>query len=135
MGSTTPRKTNKKQAMRLVEKLWRLLAAKRSRKPPDAKHKKKPAEKRSKTPPDAKHKKKPAEKRSKTLPGEKHKENPSEEDQFKKTVDTGRPNSNHNPLPSSQEIHNTLSRVHRSATRAMEPFNALPVVLSGTQPV
>ena len=54
MGSTTPRKTNKKQAMRLVEKLWRLLAAKRSRKPPDAKHKKKIVVKHSKTLPDEK---------------------------------------------------------------------------------
>jgi hypothetical protein len=186
MGSTAPRKTNKKPTIRLVVELWRRPAVKRSKTPPDAKHKKKPAEKRSKTPPgeklkkklgakrsktppgeklkkklaekrsktppdaklkkklaenrsktppDEKHKKKLAEKHSKTLPGEKHKKNPSEEDQVKKTVDTGRPNSNHNPLPSSQEIHNTLSRVHRSATRAMEPFNALPVVLSGTQPV
>ena len=152
MGSTAPRKTNKKPTIRLVVELWRRPAVKRSKTPPGEKLKKKPAEKRSKTPPDEKHKKKLAEKHSKTLPGEKHKKklaakhsktlpgekhkkNPSEEDQFKKTMDTGRPNSNHNPLPSSQEIHNTLSRVHRSATRAMEPFNALPVVLSGTQPV
>ena len=135
MGSTAPRKTNKKPTIRLVVELWRRPAVKRSKTPPDEKLKKKPAAKRSKTPPDEKHKKKLAEKHSKTLPGEKHKKNPSEEDQFKKTVDTGRPNSNHNPLPSSQEIHNTLSRVHRSATRAMEPFNALPVMLSGTQPV
>ena len=169
MGSTAPRKTNKKPTIRLVVELWRRPAVKRSKTPPGEKLKKKPAEKRSKTPPDEKHKKKLAAKHSKTLLGEKHKKklaekhsktppdakrkkklaekhsktppdakrkkNPSDENRFKKPVDTGRPNSIHNPLPSSQEIHNTLSRVHRSATRAMEPFNALPVVLSGTQPV
>ncbi|MGB0323979.1 MAG: hypothetical protein ACPGGL_00425 [Phycisphaerales bacterium] len=172
--------------MRLVEKLWRLLAAKRSRKPPDAKHKKKlfvkhsktlPDEERkkklavrhNKTPPDAKLKKKLAAKHNKTPPDAKlkkklaakhnktprdekfrkkiaekrnkmrryakRKKNPSYENRFKKPVDVGRPNSNHNPFRSSPETNNPLGKVHRSATKAMAPFNVPPMVLSGTQPV
>ena len=186
MGSTTPRKTNKKPAMRLVEKLWRMLAAKRSRTlpdeerkkklavrhnktPPDAKLKKKLAAKHSKTPPDAKLKKKLAAKHSKTPPDAKlkkklaakhnktprdekfrmkiaekrnkmrryakRKKNPSDENRFKKPVDIARTNSNHNPFRSSPETNNPLSKVHRSATKAMEPFNVPSMVLSGTQPV
>ena len=94
--------------------------------PPDAKLKKKLAAKHNKTPRDEKFRKKIAEKRKK---------NPSDENRFKKPVDIARTNSNHNPFRSSQETNNPQGKVHRSATKAMEPFNVLPMVLSGTQPV
>ena len=118
MGTTTPRKTNKKPMMRPVEELKKKHAEKRSKKPPDAKPKKKHAAKRSKKPPDANPKKKLSEK-----------------NRFKKTVGTGQLNSNQNRFPSSLETNNTLSKVQRSTTRATDPFNDLHVVLSGIQPV
>ena len=78
--------------MPLVEELWRLHAAKRSKTPPDEKHKKKLAEKHSKTPPDEKHKKKLAAKHSKTPLDVKHKQKQSVENRFKKPVDIDRRN-------------------------------------------
>ena len=102
---------------------------------PDEDRKKKLAVRHNKTPPDAKLKKKIAAKHSKTPPDAKRKKKPSYENRFKKPVDIGRINSNHNPFRSSPETNNPQGKVHRSTTIAMEPFNVPPMVLSGTQPV